>query len=474
MNVSRRQVLASAAAFVPKTHAQPARKPNVIFILADDLGWADLPVYSGPDLHETPELDTLARSSTRFTQAYSASPVCSPTRASILTGKHPARLGITIWHEGSHRGPTDRPLLQAKSEDHLKHEEVTLAEKFHDAGYRTFHIGKWHLGTSTHGPETQGFDLNIGGTHWGAPQTYFHPYKATQGFNGEFRFVPGLANSNPGDYLTDQFTNAAIAAIDRAGRDPFFLNLWFHNPHTPIECKPEYADYFTRKRTPVHKHHNAKYAGMIRSLSENVGRMLKHLDARGLAKNTIVVFCSDNGGYTEKHKGEAVTTNAPLRSGKGSLYEGGIRIPLMVRWPGVTKPGSICDLPITTCDLFPTLLEAAGVASDNRPIDGRSFAAQLRGNNAPSAPRDLFFHYPHYYPTTTPVSAVRSGDWKLLEYYESGTLELYNLRDDPSEERDMAATNPNKARELSEKLARWRTETGARLPTPNPAYKKHV
>lgn len=464
MAISRRQFLAMPAVAA----AQPRKKLNFIFVLADDLGWADLPVNGG-DFHEAPEIDAFAKAAMRFTHAYAAAPICSPTRASILTGKSPARLGITIWHEGALQKVTDKPLLPARSEDHLPHEEVTLAEKFHDAGYRTLHVGKWHLGTTSHNPETQGFDTNIGGTHWGAPKTFFYPYKGVQP-NGEFRFIPGLGPGKPGDYLTDKLTDAALQSIDACGGEPFFLNLWYHNPHTPIEAKPEYAAYFEAKKRPEFKHQNARYAGMVRSLSENFGRLLHHLEKRGLADNTVVIFFSDNGGYTEKNGGQTVTTNAPLRSGKGSLYEGGVRVPFLIRWPGVTRGGAVCHTPVISCDFFPTLLEIANLQGPAH--DGVSLVPLLRDANAILPPRDFFFHYPHYYPTTTPVSMVRSGDWKLLEYFEDGRLELFNLKTDPSETRNLAAAEPARAAALRAKLDNWRKEIGARLPTTNPAVAK--
>jgi arylsulfatase A-like enzyme len=466
MAISRRQFLGACSA---AAMAQSRPRPNIVFVMADDLGWADLPVNGG-DLHETPEIDAFARTATRFTHAYAAASICSPTRASIMTGKTPGRLGITIWHEGALRKVTDKPVIPPVSGDHLPHAEVTIAERLHEAGYRTAHIGKWHLGTTSHGPESQGFDIGVGGTHWGAPQTFFHPYKGNQGFGGEYRFVPGLGLGKPGDYLTDKLTDAAIRAIDDCAPGPFFLNLWYHTPHTPIECKPEHEAYFEKKIRPTHKHRNAKYAGMVRSLSENFGRLLRHLDQRGLGRDTIVVFFSDNGGYTEPYKGQTVTTNHPLRSGKGSLYEGGIRVPMLVRWPGVTRPGSVNHTPVISCDFYPTLLEMAGL-SGSAP-DGVSLAPLLRDPAAQLPPRDLHFHYPHYYPTTPPVSAIRSGDWKLLEYFEDGRLELFNLRTDPAEEHNLAAAEPARARELRDKLHQWRAAVGARIPVRNPAAAK--
>ncbi|MBM3783477.1 MAG: sulfatase [Acidobacteria bacterium] len=461
--MTRRQWLFSALA-----QAQ-SKQLNFIFILADDLGGMDLPVY-GADLHETPELDAFAKTAMRFTQAYAAAPICSPTRASIMTGKAPARLGITIWHEGALRKVTNQPLIPPPSEEKLDHKEITLAERFKQAGYKTAHIGKWHLGTTSHGPETQGFDVSVGGTHWGAPQTYFYPYKGTQRFNGEYRFVPGLGQGKDGDYLTDQFTDAAIREIDAFGGSPFFLNLWFHNPHTPIEAKPAYAAYFEKKIRPEHKHKNAQYAGMLKSLSENTGRLLAHLEKRGLAKNTVVVFFSDNGGFTEKYDGRAVTNNFPLRSGKGSLYEGGVRVPFLLRWPGVTPANSTCDTPVWSCDFFPTFMEMAGLGGTSP--DGVSIVPLLKNPKAQLPARDLHFHYPHYYATTSPVSMIRSGDWKLLEYFDDGHVELFQLREDPSESRDLASEQPARANELKAKLHAWRNSVGARLPVRNPAVAK--
>lgn len=469
MRLTRRRFLSALGAAAPISLAQGKRPMNIVFVMADDLGWADLPVNGG-DLHEAPELDAFARSATRFTQAYAAAPICSPTRASILTGKAPGRLAITIWHEGALRAVTDKPLIPASSRAELPHAEVTLAEKLKEAGYRTIHVGKWHLGTTSHGPESQGFDTNVGGTHWGAPQTFFHPYKGNQGFGGEYRFVPGLGLGKEGDYLTDKLTDAAIQAVDSAGAEPFFLNLWFHAPHTPIESKPEHEAHFEKKLRPGLNHQNARYAGMVRSVSENFGRLMAHLEKRSLAQNTAVVFFSDNGGYTEPYKGKKVTSNAPLRSGKGSLYEGGIRVPLLIRWPGVTKPGTVSDVPVTSCDFFPTLLEIAGAPAP--AVDGVSIAVLLRDSKAKLAPRDLFFHYPHYYATTTPVSAIRSGDWKLLEYFEDGHLELYNLAADPGETRDLASAEPARARELLARLRSWRESAGARLPLKNANFRK--
>jgi arylsulfatase A-like enzyme len=443
-----------------------APKPNIVFILADDLGWADVGCY-GADLHETPNLDRLATEGVRFSQAYSMS-VCSPTRAAIMTGKHAARLHITIWREGTFDKPDlRRKLIPPQNEHNLPLTDVSLAKALKSAGYLTFHVGKWHLGDPHHYPEAHGFDVNIGGTEWGAPNTYFHPFNGTKTY-GDFRYVPGLGIGKPGDYLTDRFTDEAINLIDQAGERPFFLNLCFHAVHTPIEGKPDLVERFRKKITPGMHHQNAGYAAMLLSLDENVGRILRHLQEKHLADNTIVVFTSDNGGYVNKFARETVTNNFPLRSGKGSLYEGGVRVPLIVRWPGVTPAGATCNEPAICMDYFKTLTEAAGVdpsAVGDSGRDGVSLMALLK-NPAAKLDRDtLYFHYPHYYATTSPVSAIRQGDWKLLEYFEDHHLELYNLKDDIVESKDLAATMPDRTRELQQRLAAWRTSVGAQLPT---------
>ena len=453
--------------------AAASDRPNFVVILADDLGAVDLGCY-GADLHETPRLDGLAKESVLFRQAYASAPVCSPTRAALMTGKHPARVGITIWAEGSLGGPQNRKLLQGESKHDLPPAEMTLAERLHEAGYATGLVGKWHLGDGDHAPETQGFDVNIGGTRWGAPQTFFWPYRGSGRFGAEFRYLPGLPLGKPGDYLTDKLTDAALAFIDSAGKQPFFLFLAHHSPHTPIEAPQPLVEHFQAKLRPDLKHQHAAYAAMVKSLDENVGRVLDHLKHRGLLENTIVVFTSDNGGYIGiDRKGgftAPCTNNFPLRSGKGSLYEGGIRVPLLVRCPGA-KAGER-TLPVTTCDLFFSLLAAAGLSPEaDLPRDGIDLSGVVRDAQTTVSRETLYWHYPHYYETTTPVSAVRAGDWKLLEYFEDGRRELFQLRDDPTEMQDLAATMPEKVAELSKQLLAWRSEVDAKLPRPNPSYR---
>ncbi|MBN2505244.1 MAG: sulfatase [Verrucomicrobia bacterium] len=473
MNTTVHHCYACAAAAWLSLAAMPAQPApyNVVLILADDLGWADLGCY-GADLHQTPHIDQLARDGVRFTQAY-AMPVCSPTRAALLTGRHAARLHMTIWREGALKPAQNHPLLPAPAIADLPLAEVTLAEKLKAAGYLTFHVGKWHLGDAGHSPETQGFDVNIGGTHWGAPPTYFHPFRGEFGQAREFRYVPGLGPGKPGDYLDDRLTDEALEWIDTAGDRPFFLNLWFHLVHTPIEGKTNLVETCRARIEPGMNHQNPDYAAMVQTMDQNVGRVLQRLEQRRLRNRTLVIFASDNGGYTNQHRGRPVTSNAPLRSGKGSLYEGGIRVPLIVRLPGMTPPGGVCEEPVMCTDWFPTIAEVCGLAATRPPapagpLDGQSLVPLLRQPNAHLNRDALFFHYPHYYTTTTPASAVRAGDWKLLEYFEDNHLELYHLRDDVGERHNQVASQPHRAAQLRARLHAWRTEVGARLPSRRP------
>ena len=452
------------AAFFPTARGEAT---NVVLIVADDLGWADLACY-GADLHETPRLDSLAAEGVRFTQGYAAAAICSPTRASIMTGQYPARIGMTIWHEGALRGPSrERPLRAADSRANLPRSYVTLAEALQQAGYATIHVGKWHLGDAEHSPETQGFEVNIGGTHWGAPSTFFYPYAGFWSSSDVWRYVPDLPHGSDGEYLTDRLTDEAIAQIDVISDRPFFLHLAYHTVHTPIEAKASAVDYFANRIRPEMHRQNATYAAMVQSLDENVGRLLDHLSERGLHDDTLVIFTSDNGGYINEYRGQAVTSNHPLRSGKGSLYEGGVRTPWIVRLPGVAPAGATCDTLVCTTDLYPTILDVCGLDTPDGVIsDGRSMKPLLTDPSSEFAERTLFFHYPHYYPTTTPVSAVRRGAWKLLHYYEDDSRELYNLESDLGEQSNLSQLHPEVADNLFDLLARWRREVGAKDPKP--------
>ena len=460
---SRRSFCASLAAAALKPARALAGGPlNVVFILADDLGGCDLGCY-GADLHETPNLDALAQQGVRFDNAYAAAPVCSPTRASIMTGLHPARLHMTVWREQALRPPEGTPLTPPRTVPDLPQSLTTLAEALRAAGHATFHVGKWHLGGAENYPENHGYDVNIGGTLWGAPQTYFYPYRGNRWFGGEPRYVPGLYGGQPGEFLTDRLTTEALKLVDGAAGRPFFLSLNFHNPHTPIEGKPELVERYKPRIRPGMKHRNAAYAAMIRTLDDSVGRVLRKLDDLKIAGRTLLVFTSDNGGYIGQNQGQAVTNNSPLRSGKGSLYEGGLRVPLMVRGPQA-RAGAVCREPVVSCDLYKTMALAGGGKPGDSP-DGMDLSPLL-GNPSGRLEREaLYFHYPHYYATTTPVSAVLARRWKLLEYHEDGRTELYDLREDPSETRNLASSNPAKAAELLSMLREWRNRVGAQMPT---------
>jgi arylsulfatase A-like enzyme len=438
------------------------RPPNVILILIDDMGWTDLSCY-GSKFYETPNIDRLAASGMRLTHSYSACTVCSPTRSAVMTGKYPARLHITDWIAGS-----ERPFAKLKVPDwqqHLPLEGTTIAEVFKSNGYATCHIGKWHLGREEFGPTKQGFDINIAGTHMGSPPTYFFPYSSANGS------LPGLEKGQRGEYLTDRLTDEAIGFVSAHKEQPFFLYLPHYAVHTPLMAKPEKVEKYKAKADPNNPQHHAVYATMVESLDEGIGRLMAKLDELKLRDNTIVVFTSDNGGL----KNNQVTSNDPARAGKGSVYEGGVRIPLIVSYPPKIRAGATSDYAAVSIDLLPTLVELCGVthkpeAQAKEPVDGLSIAPVLLEKGQPPA-RPLFWHYPHYHPGgATPYGAVRSGDWRLVEFYEDGKTELYDLKDDESESRDLAAAQPQKRDELLTLLRNWRMSVGAQMPTPNPNY----
>jgi arylsulfatase A len=436
-----------------------------VFLLADDLGWSDTALYGG-DLVETPNLARLAKTSVRFTNAYSEAPVCSPTRASFLTGKYPARLHMTTWYEASDTPPQNKRLIPPVTVGNLPLSETTVPEVLHKRRYITAHIGKWHLGSAGFYPENQGFDIDIGGTFWGAPQTHFYPYSGTANFGGEARYVPHLEWGKPGEYLADRLTDEALNVMSRAGDRPFYLNLWFHAVHVPAEAPGALVESYKSKMHGGLHHTNPTYAAMVANLDQNIG----HIDKLGIADRTIVVFASDNGGYIGKWKGTTVTDNYPLRSGKGSLYEGGIRIPLMVRWPGSAAEGVVCSEPVISNDFFPTVLAMAGALNGvtYQQSDSRDLSPLLKNPQAHLDRTSLFFHYPHYYETTSPVSAVRQGNWKLLEYLEDGHCELYDLASDGSERNDLAREHPDRVRTLRDQLQSWRISINAQMPRVNP------
>ena len=430
--------------------AQPKR-PNIVFFLIDDLGWADVGCF-GSKFYRTPNIDKLASQGMRFTDAYAACAVCSPTRASIMTGKYPARLHLTDWIPGEGNKP-GQELLVPKWRMFLPLEEVTIAEALKQVGYTCASIGKWHLGNPDYFPQHQGFDVNVAGGDIGHPAAYFWPYE------GKTHTVPGLkAGGHEGEYLTDRLTDAAEEFIEQNKARPFFLYFPHYAVHRPLEAKAALVGKYETAASQTEQT-NAVYAAMIESVDDSVGRILRKLDALGLTENTVVIFMSDNGGLWPQS-----TSNAPLRAGKGFAYEGGIREPLIIKWPGATPAGSLCSVPVSSIDFFPTLVEIAGAKSSSA-VDGRSIVSLLkqRGKVKREA---LFWHYPHYWNNSRvrPYGAVRAGDWKLIEHYEDMRVELYNLKEDLSEAHDLAAANPKKVNELRKLLHKWRTAVDAQMP----------
>lgn len=451
--------------------------PNIIFILIDDMGWADLGCY-GSTFYETPHLDALAAEGALFTDAYAASPVCSPTRASIMTGKYPSTVGVTQYIGGHGVGALlDVPYLW-----YLPTQEKSLARALRDGGYTTWHVGKWHLGPRRCWPDQHGFDVNVAGCEWGHPKSYVSPYQS-----------PTLSDGPEGEYLTDRLTDEAIALIETSGDKPFFLNLWHYAVHIPIDSPAELVHKYEEKAQrlglteidpfelgetfPVwHQRHarvtrrtvqsDPAYAAMIENLDTNVGRLLAALERTGKADNTIVVFTSDNGGLSSAEG--SPTCNAPLSEGKGWLSEGGVREPLLVRWPRVIPPGTRIGEPVTSPDFYPTLLSAAGLAAiPEQHVDGVDFTSLLHGGEFDRGA--IFFHYPHYSNQGgTPGSAVREGEWKLIHDWETDQDELYRLSVDISETTDVATEYPEVRDRLRNLLLDWVEKGQALVPDRNP------
>jgi arylsulfatase A-like enzyme len=471
------QIILTLGAMLTMTSAiSPAatlpRKPNVVFILTDDLGWADLGCY-GSTFYETPNLDRLAKQGMRFTDAYAAANVCSPTRAAILTGKYPARLHLTDWLTGREDRP-DQKLSRPKFQKFLPLEELTWAEALREAGYQTAFIGKWHLGAKPeHWAEHQGFDLNIGGHGKGHPPSYFSPYGITN-----------LADGPKGEHLDDRLTDEAMRFMERARNKPFLLYLSHYTVHTPLQAKPEVIEKYKTKaatlpdsgpafspdkgRSVRQVQDHAVYAAMIESLDTSVGRLLGKLDELGVTDNTIVIFTSDNGGLSTAEG--SPTSNLPLRTGKGWAYEGGVRVPLLIRAPGVTKPGSVSPEPTISTDFYPTILEMLGLPPrPQQHSDGRSVVAALKGSALSERP--IFWHYPHYSNQGgAPHGAVRLGNYKLIEWYEDMNVELFNLKNDIGERHDLAKSQPELAAKLTKLLHDWRRQVKAQMPRSNPNY----
>ncbi len=465
-----------------------AKRPNIILILADDLGWKDLGCY-GSTYHETPNLDALAKRGMRFTQAYSASPLCSPTRASILTGLYPARIGITspachwaqeILTKGLEPSRPGQPIRVARSLTRLRPEYTTLAELLAEAGYVTAHFGKWHLGhNGPYEPKDQGFAIDWPGT----PQV---PGPGG-GYLAPWRFIKNPAvRGQPGEHIDERMALEAAQFIRENKNRPFFLNYWSYSVHAPWTAKPEVVEYFRKNRDPTAPQQNPVYAAMVKSLDNAVGTLLRAIDEAGLTEETIVIFFSDNGGYAYPPRNETdppgwseipATSNSPLRSGKASIYEGGTRVPCLVVWPGKVQPGSTSDALLSSVDLFPTILEMCGLKPP-AGIDGISQVSALLGQEAPR--RAIFCHFPHGGRAQAeridgflPSAYLREGDWKLIRFFASGAngedrYELYNLREDIGETRDRSAEEPQRVRVMAEKLADLLTNTEAVIPIYDP------
>ncbi|TAD92672.1 MAG: DUF4976 domain-containing protein [Bacteroidetes bacterium] len=455
--------------------------PNIIFIVADDLGWADVG-YNGSTLYKTPNIDKLAGLGIVFNCAYSASPVCSPSRAALLTGKHPVQTDITDYIPGDrHYGPhTHQKLASQPFAMQLPLAEHTLAEALKKAGYRTFFAGKWHLGENENfGPLQHGFDKNLGGNHTGHPAGgYFSPYQN-----------PQLPDGPNGEYLTDRLTDETMAFIRQNDNRPFFAFMPYYSVHLPLQGKPDtvekYRQLLTKKKAVSEVfekngdtysklvQNNPQYAAMVESLDENIGRLMNFLQTEGLARNTIIIFTSDNGGMSTSNAKEQIpTSNLPLRAGKGYLYEGGIRVPLVISWQANLKGGQHTNFPVSGMDFYPTLLQLAGLPPmPQQHIDGISLVPLLSGKSL--AVRSLFWHYPHYSGGLggTPAGAVRMGRYKLIEWYESNTIELYNLDKDAGEKVNLATSKPQQTRKLRQMLHRWRHQVKAKMPHANPNYK---
>lgn len=447
------------------------QRPNIVLLYVDDLGWNDLG-FMGSDLYETPEIDQLAAQAVVFNQAYANAPNCAPSRACLFTGQYSPRHGVYTVHNSERGRAERRKIIPTKTETEVPQQTVLFSDLLKEAGYATCHLGKWHLG---HTPETsplaQGFDVNKGGYGKGHPASYFSPYKN-----------PALEDGPKGEHLTDRLTDEAIAFM-RANRDkPFFVNFSYYSVHTPIQAKQELTDRFQAKLAKLEqegtkpKHWHAKYAAMITVLDESVGRIKATLRELGVENRTVIIFTSDNGGHG------GVTLHRPLRGVKGMLYEGGIRVPMFVYWPAKFKAQQV-ETPIIGMDLFPTILELAGVEVPKElTIDGESIVPLLQNQNKWKR-ETLHWHFPAYLQgrhkdghdqgwRTTPAAAMRHGDWKLIEYFETGELELFNLADDVGEQKNLAQSNAEKVAELHAIMKSWRVQVSAPVPSePNPKYK---
>lgn len=465
-------LLAGACAlfpFVAKGAPAEEKPMNVLFFLVDDMGWVDA-ASCGSSFYETPNLDRLAREGMRFTQAYTPFPRCAPARQGFMTGKFPARAGSPGGNEA------------------MAASEFTIAEAMKEGGYATFFAGKWHIGkVPEQMPENQGFDVNIAGGHAGAPPSYFFPYNKTKSAGHKTEAdLHGLDDGEEGEYLTDRLTDETISFIEKHEQtkpeQPFFIWLSHYAVHTPFEAKPEMVahykekikrtnykgpEYIQKDGTTKMRQDNAVYAAMVQSMDESLGRLLDELDELGIADNTIIIMTSDNGGLSNRgatSNRALATSNLPLRAGKGHCYEGGIREPMMVKWPGVVQPGTVSDEVVAGTDHYPTILEMAGLPlRPEQHLDGFSYLPALKGGTL-SRPAPIFWHSPVGRPTSTGdtnCTAMRDGDWKLLDFYDEERVELYNLADDPCESNDLSTVDSERAAQMLNVVQKWRKEINA-------------
>ncbi len=436
---------------------------NIIVLLVDDLGWGDFGPY-GAKFYETPHIDRLASEGMMFRNAYAACTVCSPSRAAILTGRYPARLKLTDWIAG-HQYPYAK-LSVPDWNMRIEHERTLLPEILQQAGYQTAFFGKWHLmpigqpDFDQHYPTDHGFDLNIGGREWGQPKgrgKYFSPFD-----------MPNLDNGQPGDFLTAKLTDAALEFLGNTPPEkPFLLYFSYYTLHSPIMCPPELKQKYQTKlkniKNTSHEHLDPGRAGMVESLDISIGRIMNKLEAIGIANNTIIILTGDNGGDYDK-------TTGGLKGYKALAYEGGTRVPFIVKWPGHTNPGSTSDAVVIGTDLYPTLLEAANLPlQPEEHVDGISIAPILKGHRKSTDRDAVYWHYPHYH-RTNPYGAILKEEWKLIEFFESGELELYHLATDPNETHNVVAEQPELASQLLGLLQTWRESVGAQMMSPNPNY----
>lgn len=442
-------------------------KPNVIFILVDDLGWKDVGVF-GSEFYQTPHVDNLASDGILFNNAYASCTVCSPTRASIMSGKYPANLNCTDWIEG-----WKYPNAKLKVPDwtmYLPQEEVTMAELFRDAGYATGHFGKWHLGgDEKYWPENQGFEINVGGWKKGSPNR-----NKKQGYNGYFApFGNPRINDKPDDnYLTDRLANEACEFIEKNHKRPFFLNLWFYNVHTPLQASADKIKKYGSLKDPSLKQQNPAYAAMVEHMDDAVGMVIEKLKDLNLYDNAIIVFTSDNGGLIGGKR--KVTSNYPLRSGKGDMYEGGVRVPLIFKMVDNANAGYIDPTPVISPDFLPTLMSLTKIQASDKVCsswDGKDLSSLLYQQGEQLNRETIYWHYPHYHNQgATPYSAVRHGDWKLIHIVEDEIYELYNLKTDIGEGNDLSKKYPEIVSSLKRELENWKKEMKAQMPEANPEY----